>query len=81
MLERAAPKRDPEGGPMTVEYLFALYKEQRLRDRERSRRTEERMDMLFYMQLNMQNEWTAELQSQREMYQDCLEGINPCKRK
>ena len=33
-VQGAAPKEDPEGGPMTVESLFALYKEQRLRDRE-----------------------------------------------
>ena len=29
-VEGAAPKWDPEGGPMTVESVFASYKEQRL---------------------------------------------------
>ena len=60
---------------MTVESLFALYKEQSLRDRESSRWADERMDMLFDMQQNMQKEWTAGLQYQRKMHQECLEGI------
>ena len=73
--EGAAPKGDPEGGPITVESLFALYKKQRLQDRESSGRDEERMDKLFDMQQNMRKEWTAGLQYQREMRQDSLDGI------
>ena len=62
---------------MTVESLFALYKEQRFRDIESSRRAEECKDVLFDMQQNMLKKVDSWIVVSERCTRSVWRGYNP----